>query len=73
MMKGNKWKTFLLDVSFVGWSILSVFTLSPNIAANTSSILFSEGYNVMRNTLPRTTLIPFSSGEKLPKSNISLQ
>lgn len=27
MMKGNKWKTFLLDVSFVGWNILSVFTL----------------------------------------------
>ena len=27
MMKGNKWKTFLLDVSFIVWNILSVFTL----------------------------------------------
>lgn len=27
MMKGNKWKTFLLDVSFFGWNILSMITL----------------------------------------------
>lgn len=26
MMKGNKWKTFLLDLSFLGWHILSIFT-----------------------------------------------
>lgn len=26
MMKGNKWRTFVLDLSFVGWNILSVFT-----------------------------------------------
>lgn len=26
MMKGNKWKAFVLDVSFIGWEILSIFT-----------------------------------------------
>ena len=27
MMQGNKWKAFVLDLSFIGWEILSVFTL----------------------------------------------
>lgn len=27
MMNGNKWKLFVLDLSFIGWIILSVFTL----------------------------------------------
>ena len=27
MMRGNKWKAFLLDLSFLGWYILSAFTL----------------------------------------------
>lgn len=27
MMKGQKWKAFVLDLSFLGWSILSMFTL----------------------------------------------
>lgn len=27
MMKGNRWKFFLLDLSFIGWAILAVFTL----------------------------------------------
>ena len=26
MMRGNKWKTFVLDMSFFGWNFLSVFT-----------------------------------------------
>lgn len=26
MMQGNKWKTFMLDVSFIGWSFVSIFT-----------------------------------------------
>lgn len=26
MMNGNKWRTFLLDLSFIGWAILSVLT-----------------------------------------------
>ena len=27
LMAGNKWKTFVLDLSFIGWDILSCFTL----------------------------------------------
>ena len=27
LMKGHKWKAFILDLSFIGWDILSVFTL----------------------------------------------
>ena len=27
MMNGNKWRAFLLDLSFIGWILLSVFTL----------------------------------------------
>jgi uncharacterized membrane protein len=27
MMMGNKWKAFVLDMSFLGWHILSVFTV----------------------------------------------
>jgi hypothetical protein len=27
MMMGNKWKAFVLDLSFLGWHILSVFTV----------------------------------------------
>lgn len=27
MMKGHKWKLFCLDLSFIGWAILCVFTL----------------------------------------------
>lgn len=26
-MKGNKWSTFVLDLSFLGWGILNIFTL----------------------------------------------
>lgn len=26
LMKGNKWRTFVLDLSFLGWDILSIFT-----------------------------------------------
>ena len=26
LMKGNKWKTFVLDLSFIGWEILSLMT-----------------------------------------------
>ena len=27
LMKGNKWRLFCLDFSFIGWDILSAFTL----------------------------------------------
>ena len=39
MMKGNKWKTFILDISFLGWNFLSVLTFGI------LSILFVNPYN----------------------------
>ena len=27
MMYGQKWKTFVLDLSFIGWNLLSLLTL----------------------------------------------
>ncbi|MCI8383968.1 MAG: DUF975 family protein [Clostridia bacterium] len=39
MMKGNKWKTFVLDISFFGWNFLSVLTLGL------LSILYVNPYN----------------------------
>lgn len=39
MMKGNKWKTFILDMSFFGWNFLSVLTLGV------LSIFYVNPYN----------------------------
>jgi hypothetical protein len=39
MMKGNKWKTFILDISFLGWNFLSVLTYGL------LSILYVNPYN----------------------------
>lgn len=39
MMKGNKWKTFILDLSFFGWNFLSVLTFGI------LSILYVNPYN----------------------------
>ena len=39
MMKGNKWKTFILDLSFLGWNFLSVLTFGI------LSILYVNPYN----------------------------
>lgn len=40
MMKGNKWRTFILDMSFFGWNFLSVLTFGL------LSILYINPYNV---------------------------
>lgn len=39
MMRGNKWKTFVLDMSFFGWNFLSVLTFGL------LSILYANPYN----------------------------
>ncbi len=39
MMKGNKWNTFILDMSFFGWNLLSVLTFGL------LSILYINPYN----------------------------
>lgn len=43
MMKGNKWKTFILDMSFFGWNFLSVLTFGI------LSILYVNPYNAATN------------------------
>lgn len=40
MMKGNKWKTFVLDISFFGWYFLSVLTFGI------LGVLYVNPYNV---------------------------
>lgn len=44
MMKGNKWKAFVLDLSFLPWDIASIFTLGF------LSILYVNPYIVATNT-----------------------
>ena len=56
MMKGNKWKAFVLDISFWGWTILSsvtcgilgVFFVNPYINATEAEL-----YLVLRNNYPK--------------------
>lgn len=43
MMKGNKWRVFVLDISFFGWYFLSVLTFGL------LSILYVNPYNVATN------------------------
>ena len=46
MMKGNKWKAFVLDLSFLGWEllslltcgILSVFYVTPYVNATNAAL-----------------------------------
>lgn len=43
MMKGNKWRTFILDISFLGWNLLSVVTFGL------LKILYVNPYNAATN------------------------
>ena len=43
LMSGQKWKAFVLDLSFLGWEILSLFT------ANILGILYVKPYRCMTN------------------------
>lgn len=43
MMTGQKWKAFVLDLSFIGWEILSLFTLGI------LSVFYVEPYRNMTN------------------------
>lgn len=38
MMRGHKWESFLLDLSFIGWEVLGILTL------NMSKIFYSNAY-----------------------------
>lgn len=58
MMKGNKWKTFILDISFFGWYLLSVLTLGL------LSILWVNPYNTATITELYMTLRKQAINEK---------
>ena len=52
MMRGNKWKTFILDLSFLGWNILSIFTfglLNILYVNPYKAFTLAELYMVLRN------------------------
>jgi len=49
MMDGNKWRAFLLDLSFIGWLLLSLITLgivgllwTNPYMQNTNAALYQE-------------------------------
>jgi uncharacterized membrane protein len=51
MMKGNKWNTFVLDMSFFGWNFLSVLTfgvLSILYVNPYSAATIAELYIILR-------------------------
>jgi uncharacterized membrane protein len=59
MMDGEKWKTFVLDLSFLGWHILSLFTVGL------LDLLYTNPYEACTNTelytmLKTTKLFPNS-------------
>ena len=58
MMKGNKWKTFVLDMSFFGWNFLSVLTLGL------LSIFYVNPYNAATIAELYTTLKTKAIDEK---------
>lgn len=52
MMKGNKWKYFIIELSFIGWGILSILTfgigflwLSPYISLTQANFYRDLNYN----------------------------
>ena len=50
MMTGNKWETFVLDLSFFGWNILSAITLGL------TGIFYSAPYQMLTNSALYLTL-----------------
>lgn len=50
MMMGNKWETFVLDLSFFGWNILSALTLGL------TGIFYSGPYQILTNAALYLTL-----------------
>lgn len=56
MMKGNKWKYFVIQISFIGWAILSLFTLGigylwliPYISLTQANFYRDLSYNHLNN------------------------
>ena len=57
LMKGNKWRLFCLDFSFIGWAILSAFTLGIGD-------LWLTPYRAAAHTVFYRELVPSEKGEE---------
>ena len=64
MMKGNKWKAFVLDFSFIGWEILSALT------CGILSIFFVEPYRYSTNAALYETLRYGTLGNDLQSKSL---
>ena len=64
-MYKNKWKTFLLDLSFIGWNILEVLTFSlsgifysfPYFKATDTELYYKLRNNAIKNNIRNTKLL----------------
>ena len=65
LMYKNKWKTFLLDLSFIGWNILEVLTFSlsgifysfPYFKATDTELYYKLRSNAIKNKIKNTKLL----------------
>ena len=64
LMRGNKWRMFLLHLSFIGWSILSLLTfgildflfVNPYQTATDAELYMTLRKNYIRSRAPRYEL-----------------
>lgn len=76
LMKGNKWRTFILDMSFFGWNFVSLFTfgllriffVNPYNAATIAELYVTLQENENNNTKDRET-----AEVKLNEAEISVE
>ena len=57
LMKGNKWRLFCMEISFIGWMILSVFTCGIGD-------LWLTPYRAAAHTVFYRELVPLEKGEE---------
>ena len=62
-MKGNKWKAFILDLSFILWDILAVFTFGL------LNILYVNPYKIATSVELYETLKEENDGQQKSEEN----
>ena len=71
MMRGNKWRAFVLDLSFLGWHILSVFTLGILELFYVAPYEFMADaalYESLRYGTPAAEQVAYSNAAQIPTS-----
>lgn len=63
MMKGNKWKAFILDLSFILWDILAVFTFGL------LNVLYVNPYKIATSVELYETLKEENDGQQKSEEN----